>query len=537
MLGRLALWSLVASACVQQVSEPEGARIANAPNDAAPRSDAAAAASAGGAATPAEPQGSSAPEPAPLGSVGPPPAQAEPAAPPKLRIHSVGQTTWIRARPEVKEGAFLGYLRTGSSMPVASEARVQGPGCPQGFWRVEPRGYVCHDRTVSLDPPEAFRLAAEATRGRPGPFPYGYAISNGTPMYNRVPTPAEQTRYERWLGAPGSRVSLPLTLRSHEELASERRIDATHPLPSFLAGGGSARAWPYDLVEQTIPLGSMLAYTEVFEAEGRRWLLSADHTIVPADRVRPFEPSAFRGTPLGRGVSLPIAWARTKSRPLHVRTADGFAVADEQLAVRSFVELTGQRVTDGARVLLETKRASGRGQLWLAERDATVVEAETKLASGVRPGQKWMLIRLTQGTLVAYENLEPVYATLVSPGAGGVPRKGGDLVKDSTTPTGTYSITFKDRAATMSPEKGKDRSFWIADVPHTQYFHPPFALHAAYWHERFGDYVSAGCINASPLDAEHLFQWSDPPVPEGWQGATGAGAKENGPTSAIVVRR
>jgi hypothetical protein len=535
VLHRAALWPLVVSACVQQASEPG---LANAPSDAAPAADVGARAALAEAPPADEPStGEIGPEPGALASATAAPTATEVATPPRRRIYSVGQTTWIRPRPEVKEGAFLGYLRTGSSIPVASDARVRGPGCPKGYWRVEPRGYVCHDRTVSEDPPEAFRLAAEATRGRPGPFPYSYAISNGTPMYNRVPTPAEQARFERWLGAPGSRVQLPLTLRSHEELASERRIEAIHPVPSFLASGGSARAWPFDLVEQTIPLGSMLAYTEVFEAEGRRWLLSADHTIVPADRVRPFEPSAFRGTELGRGVSLPIAWARSRGRPVYVRTADGFALAEEELAVRSFVELTGQRVTDGARVLLETRRDSTRGTLWLDERDATVVEAEAKLPTGVRPGQKWMLIRLTQGTLVAYEDLEPVYATLVSPGAGGVPRKGGDLVKDSTTPTGTYSITFKDRAATMSPEKGKNRSFWIADVPNTQYFHPPFALHAAYWHERFGDYVSAGCINASPLDAEHLFHWTDPPLPEGWQGVTGAGAKENGPTSAIVVRR
>src|SRR5690606_5678692 len=141
------------------------------------------------------------------------------------------------------------------------------------------------------------------------------------------------------------------------------------------------------------------------------------------------------------------------------------------------------------------------------------------------------------GTLVAYEGLEPVYATLVSPGSGGVPVKGQDNVKYSTTPTGTYYVTFQDKAATISPERGKNRSFCIADGPHTIYFHPPFALHAAYWHERFGDYTSAGCVNLSPLDAEKIFQWSDPPVPAGWQGVSGAGASENGPNTAIVIRR
>ncbi len=165
------------------------------------------------------------------------------------------------------------------------------------------------------------------------------------------------------------------------------------------------------------------------------------------------------------------------------------------------------------------------------------MEPVSKIAPGVKEGQKWFSIRLTQGTLVAYDGLEPVYATLVSPGAGGVPQAGQDLVKMSTTPTGTFYVTFKDKAATMSPESGKNRKFWIADVPHTMYFHPPFALHAAYWHERFGDYTSAGCVNLSPLDAEKLFGWADPQVPPGWQGASGAGASDNGPTTAVVIRR
>jgi len=70
--------------------------------------------------------------------------------------------------------------------------------------------------------------------------------------------------------------------------------------------------------------------------------------------------------------------------------------------------------------------------------------------------------------------------------------------------------------------------------PYTQYFDPPFALHAAFWHDRFGEPTSAGCVNVSPADAQLLFEWSDPPVPEDWQGA---GARENGPMTAIVIRR
>ncbi|HTJ82733.1 MAG TPA: L,D-transpeptidase, partial [Polyangiaceae bacterium] len=237
--------------------------------------------------------------------------------------------------------------------------------------------------------------------------------------------------------------------------------------------------------------------------------------------------------------SLPIAWIREKPRQAFVAAGDGFEDAHASFDTRTWVALTGNERESAGATYLETKRATDAGApMWIREKDATVVSREAARPFGVKEGQKWVVVRLTQGTLVAYEDMTPVFATLVSPGAGGVPVPGRDPVKDSTTPTGTYLLTFKDRAATMSPDKNvDDRTFWIQDVPYTQYFNPPFALHGAFWHERFGEYVSAGCVNLSPLDAERLFGWTDPPVPAEWQGATGAGAKDNGLATAVVIRR
>ncbi len=450
---------------------------------------------------------------------------------------SVGATSWIRRKPAVEERGALGYVRPGSTVQVESLERVPGRGCPRGFYRVRPRGYLCADRTVSESPEPGWREAAIATRGAFGAWPYRYAISDGTPMYGRVPTPDEQARRERWLGPPGEGPKLAKTLRSHEELAMNDTISSDGPLPFFLAGGRSVRRDPHALVARTMPLGSMLSFTRSFEAEGRTWLLSTDHTLVPADRVRPFRQSEFHGVALDReaGPRLPIAWFRQRERPRFVEE-NGVLAARGAFPVRSWAEPTGrEREQDGTRYL-EVRDPAGTPGFVRAD-DATIVAAVDALETGVSPGQKWILIRLQQGTLVAYEGLRPVFATLVSPGAGGVPTKGRDPVKDSTTPLGSYAITFKDRAATMSPELREPRSFWIQDVPFTQYFNAPFAIHAAYWHERFGEYVSAGCVNASPLDAERLFAWSDPPVPNDWQGVAGAGAPENGPTTIVVVRR
>lgn len=466
----------------------------------------------------------------------PAPGSAQPRGP---RLTSQGYVTWVYRSPRADELQFLGYIRYGTSVTLRSADIVPGQNCPSGFHAVEPRGFVCRDRTITLDPTPAFLDQNGATAPSPGAFPYRYALSNGTPMYNRVPTPAEARRRENPLGPAGKWHPLHRALAAHEDLAAPDLIASSDAIPSFLDRGGLAAEGRIGLVRQVIPLGSMLSFTRAFTAEGRTWLLSADQTVVPADRVRAFRPSAFHGVRLGGEERLPLAWIRGKARskvrrnmasPLE-KTADFFPL-------RSHVGLTGARVTEGGAIFLETRERDAEGKmLYLAEADATIVDLPEKLPLALRPGTKTILVRITQGTLVAYEGLTPVFTTLISPGAGGVPIKGQDPVRASTTPLGTYTITFKDRAATMSPEKGDNRSFWIADVPHTQYFNPPFALHASYWHERFGEPTSAGCVNLSPLDAQTMFDWSDPPVPAAWQGATGAGAPMNGPTTTVVVMR
>ena len=536
-LGAAALW-LAAAALGAGCSAATATQPSPAPQSASP------APPRPSSATP-PPAAIDAPEPATLDAPAPAatatePSPPPPAAPPAPRLYSRDQTTWIWPTPK-RTGPFLGYVRVGRTVPLRSPELVKGEGCRAGYFQVAPRGFICNDATVTLTPEPWFERESADTLPSAGPFPYRYAISNGAPMYLRLPSPAEQKRREARYGKAGTWEPLPKTLRAHEELAVPEPIAPTDPLPSFLAPD-AGRPKPLGLILQTIPVGSMLAYTKAFEAEGRTWLLSSDATLVPADRTRPFRPSAFHGVRLGGEVKLPLAWIRKEPRPQHRVTVSG-AVERPGGAwpVRTSVGLTGASVEHAGVRYLETtdkdSSAAAPSSLYLAEQDATVVEAAEKVPLGVKPGQKWIVVRITQGTLTAYEGLTPVYSTLISPGKGGVLAKGEDPVDASKTPLGVYYVTFKDRAATMSPEKGLDRTFWIADVPHTQYFDPPFALHAAYWHERFGEPASAGCVNLSPIDAEAMFEWSDPPVPEGWQGATGAGAKENGPTTAVVIRR
>ena len=53
-------------------------------------------------------------------------------------------------------------------------------------------------------------------------------------------------------------------------------------------------------------------------------------------------------------------------------------------------------------------------------------------------------------------------------------------------------------------------------MPWTVYFKRPYAIHASYWHEDFGERKSGGCVNLSPLDAKRVFDWIEPDLPAGW---------------------
>ncbi len=461
------------------------------------------------------------------------------AKPQPKELYSKGYTTWVYVEPQ-RSNRQLGYIRVGDSIALRAEAPVKGPGCADYYYPVEPMGWVCNDRTVSLALEGRYLQGMQLARYLPGLMPFHFALSNGTPMYARLPSPAEWRKEERFLGAAGTFKPLSYGNRGHELLAEQRTEPPRHSVPEFLREGGAIGTdQPLTLVRRQIPLGSMLAYTRSFEHEGRTFLLSADGTVVPADRVRPFRTSTFRGTTLGRDVSLPIAFFRAKARPKYRRTSSGsFEPSGQSWAVRSFVGLDPGAEPEGqgkAQYLRTLERQQDGTALYALANDATVVARRDKLPIGVAPGTKWLLISITQGTLVAYDGAEPAYATLMSPGAGGVPVRGQDPVKMSTTPMGVYRVTFKHRAATMSPEQGENRSFWIADVPYTQYFNAPFALHTAYWHENFGEPMSAGCINVSPEDGRYLFDWTDPKMPTGWNGAAPVGPL--GPGTYVVISR
>jgi len=140
-------------------------------------------------------------------------------------------------------------------------------------------------------------------------------------------------------------------------------------------------------------------------------------------------------------------------------------------------------------------------------------------------GRPWVHVDTRQQTVVLYgENGAPVYATLASTG-----------IEGHETPVGIFEIRRKrvtDTMADLGPEAGDDR-YRVEDVPWTQYFEGSYALHAAFWHTRFGIKRSHGCVNLSPPDAFRIFEGTLPEVPGGWHGLSTEGTRFRG--SYVVV--
>ena len=278
------------------------------------------------------------------------------------RIYSRGYTTYVWAEAR-KRGQKLGYVRIGTSVALRSTEPVVGEGCAAGFYPVEPYGFVCLDTTSTLDAGERYLRGLALAVPSETVLPFRFALSNGTPMYTRLPSRAEWEPRERFLGAPGTHAKLSWGNRGHEQLAGASPGQPSDAVPFFLADGGSMSSEkPLGLVRRHIPNGSMLAYTSSFEHEGRTFLLSTDGTVVPADRVRGFRESSFEGVELGSGLELPLAWVRKQPAPKLRRTADGsFVETGESWPLRGHVAL------DPAAPPVEH---DGRSYVVTAERDA-----------------------------------------------------------------------------------------------------------------------------------------------------------------------
>jgi len=443
------------------------------------------------------------------------------------RVYTNALRAWIFDRPSAR-AERIGYLRAGASSPTTGPSGTEG--CAGGWYSVEPAGFVCVGNGATLDPNHPAVTLSSAYPPAPGqklPFIYG-TVRNPGPVFARLPSRAELAQAEpsvaeripKWLateGEVGARYAQEVWLRGApppdpEASWNERRSD---PFPALLSKGGFGRLLETgegaasDLVVATMRPKVGYSFLATFLFEGRRYGLATDLSVLPTDRLRPIRGSDFHGVEIGRDVALPFAFVRKPgARFVRWDAAKNKLEDAGEAPYRSAVPLTGKRQFFRGR--LHEQATSG---LWLSDQSASRLDPAKRMPGWGKAGERWLDVNVTKQTLVAYDGERPVFATLISTGEAGL----DDHEKTTATKRGIFRIHTKHVSATMaSDEVGEE--FELRDVPYVQYFEGGYALHGAYWHDRFGTPKSHGCINLSPEDARRLFYFTEPSLPTGWHG-------------------
>ena len=247
---------------------------------------------------------------------------------------------------------------------------------------------------------------------------------------------------------------------------------------------------------------------------GQKFFLTQEDTLVPGDAAGiTRRVSNFSGIELYDKKVWPIGFVNSKtawaySKPSRTKQAR-IGKVDRYTAFLILQE-TG---TGKDRYV----RFDQQGWLWAGDvRVATHAPPPKDLA----PGEKWIDVNTKTQIITAYEGQTPVYTTLISTGRMG----------DSRTIKGTFRIWAKVAAIAMdnTDEELEETEmldgglleerhlFSLHDVPWAQFFFENFALHGVYWHDRFGNRRSHGCVNMAPTDARWFFHWTEPRLPDGW---------------------
>ncbi|MEC7525531.1 MAG: L,D-transpeptidase [Myxococcota bacterium] len=492
-----------------------------------------------------------------------PPAEEEPedsgvdsghdAGPPRppARIFAKRFVSKVRVRPD-RDAFRVGYLRAGAVLmaTTAEPVRTDDPRCRGGWYELTTGGFVCNGRDViafwGRRLPEV--RGEQPDRTAPLPYRYGRTRGNNTPMYRRLPTDEDAQQFEGFRipgqepppapageGAEATAAAAPAgegapspAAQPAQPAATATQAAAEPAAAQPAAGAGDAAEGEEEEEEEPVTLASLqgeadsallrrlvngfiVSLDRDFRAGqyNRRYWRTINNGFVPYRSVASVSYPEFRGTRIDDVAQAPIGYIMGRNEAYYVATDSGRPRRAGTADFQERIHIVGESNVGNTRYFLTADDRMFR------EQDVRRIEPREP-PEQVEPGEKWIEVNLTDQYLIAYEGEIPVYVTLISSGRAFHP---DDPEADFLTPTGMFRIRAKHLAATMDGDTAADGPYSIDDVPWVMYFQLAYALHGAFWHRAFGFPRSHGCVNLAPRDAQWVFNWSDPQVPEGWHGS------------------
>ncbi|MEZ4450047.1 MAG: L,D-transpeptidase [Nannocystaceae bacterium] len=318
-------------------------------------------------------------------------------------------------------------------------------------------------------------------------YPFGFVCSNEVRASEKSPS-----------------TSLALTIASDRNLPFDYVLVKDDGVPMYASEEAIANGTP----KRNLSEGMSLAAGRTREVGGVAYVETVDGMLVPKEHLGWMgSGSAWSGVRLSDvGVGPAFAWtSRDKTTVYREPSAKSEKV--EEIARRKRVPLLDEAIVND------------EGRWWKID-DERYVDAQhlneviiiPPPAGVLQDGQRqrgndqWIDVDLGEQVLTAYRGETPVFTTLVSSG------------KSSPTPRGNYPIWAKVASMTMGNQDYEDKPYMVEHVPWVLLFQGHNALHGAYWHDRFGQRRSHGCVNLAPKDARWIFEWVSPALVEGWTG-------------------
>jgi hypothetical protein len=389
------------------------------------------------------------------------------------KLGAVANITPVLERPAV--GARqLGYLHAGSRVARAPEPYSRR-GCGGGWYPVRPRGFVCATESATVDMAHPTLAAMALTPTLDKPLPYAYARTRvETPLFERDPEHDDAVR---------------------EVSKLKRRAGMA------VVGSWSARD----------PEGSV-----------QRLALLTSGRFVKASDLEAAQPSTFHGVEVTKKDDLPFAFV--VKRGVHAFKLDGdVSQKVEALDYHQVVHLTGRFHSVG-----EMKYWATSDGHWLRNRDVLVVQQRSTFPDFAEGVQRWIDVSVVTGALTLYEGKHALFVTLASVNRDAHQAEGDKWL-------GVFEVIGKEVTLATRDANSFAENFELFDAPWGLSVSSGMQLYGAYWHDRFGVDHGAGAIELSPTDAERVYQWVTPQIPEGWHGLAAPLADSD--KTRIVIRK
>ncbi len=349
------------------------------------------------------------------------------------------------------KSAVIGTLHAGARVRRTNEF-VENADCISGWYQIAPRGYVCTEKSATLDEnhPTLKVMALRAQQDKALPYVYARTTST-TSLFKK---------------------------------AQRKGVELSGRVP-----------------RNTVMaiVGSWTAPDESHEPQ--RLGLRMDGRFVRADDLEAAQGSSFRGVSLN-DVDLPTAYV-VRRGVYHYEINEETQTQQklEKLDYHEHLGLTGKRATIKEKSFWQEKDGS-----WVRHQDVTVVRGRHQFPDFVKPGVKWLDISVITGTLTAYEGDSPQYSTLVSVGRDRM----GDPEITASTPRGNFRIVEKHLT-----RRAHDSEASLLDAPWAFKLENGTWLYASPRHNRFGIEHTDGALEVSPQDGAHIFAFMGPELPEG----------------------